>query len=99
MQSKAEQQIRALSRQIMCAAVFIVLSSVLWGCGSAAEGDADGTAPDETPNVLQLGQETSVATGARLVNTSPVAAQVRIRHDLVNNTRHVTLLSGSAELH
>lgn len=99
MTGKAKQTTSVLSQRIKRVGVLVLCANVLWGCGSAAEGDADDTAANEPVNVLQVGQETQVVTGARLVNTSPTAAQIRIRHDLVNNTRHVTLLSGSAELH
>lgn len=81
--------------RMLTALRFVVVAST--GLGMSACG-GDGFGGDTKSAAMVIGQEYAASRHDRVVTTGPEAAEISIRHEQVTDLRHVTLLSGSADL-
>lgn len=86
-----KQQQSKTAQRLTVPAVSLVVAVVLSACGGGGGG--------ETSSTMMLGQSYEVGENTSMVATSIPPPVIEVVHDFDTNIRHVTLLSGTAELY
>ncbi len=83
-------------KRLLFVVLAFVMAAGIAGCGSSSDSDSS---PSTGIIAMELGVEYQVNSGDRVEPDGADSTEVSVRHVFEDDTKYVTLLSGSALLH